>query len=126
MISLWKRKLALRITRKKEWVTYKGGQCSRCGYRGCVQALTFHHVDPALKRFYLTDGGGKIGAYGRGCRGRTKKEIFEELDRCILLCANCHAELHAGLWTIGELVQTSLLRLNQSGLTTVRNLCSLN
>jgi hypothetical protein len=96
----WKRKLTLRIIRKKEWVTYKGGKCTRCGYQSCVQALTFHHVNPELKRFYLTDGGQKLGAYGQGCRGRTKEEIYEELDKCALLCANCHAELHAGVWSL--------------------------
>jgi hypothetical protein len=97
------RKLDLRSTRKKAWVNYKGGQCARCGYHECAQALTFHHIDARLKGFYLTDGGQKLGDYGRGCRGRTRKEIYAELDKCLLLCANCHAELHAKVWAISSL-----------------------
>lgn len=67
-------------------VSYKGGQCERCGYRRCLEALDFHHLDPAQKDF------------GISSRGYTRSwdKVREELDKCIMLCANCHREAHAG------------------------------
>lgn len=94
-----KRKLDLRVTRKKEWVTYKGGKCSKCGYHECVQALTFHHVNPALKRFSISGGGDSRYDLSRGTAGRSREEIYAELDKCALLCCRCHSELHAGVWS---------------------------
>lgn len=66
---------------------YKGGQCMICGYRKCKRALTFHHVDPRTKSF------------GLSARGITRswEKVKAELDKCILLCANCHAEVHDGI-----------------------------
>ena len=66
-------------------VEYKGGKCERCGYNKCISALEFHHLDPSTKEFGLTGNTNGIE--------RQKKEA----DKCILLCANCHRELHAGL-----------------------------
>ncbi len=75
---------ALRKRRKIKYVEYKGGACNRCGYKKCMAALEFHHVDPSQKEFELT-------------RAMTlswdKAKI--ELDKCELVCANCHAEIHA-------------------------------
>jgi 5-methylcytosine-specific restriction endonuclease McrA len=99
-----KRKLALRAAQKKEWVSYRGGQCVTCGYDRCVQALVFHHVNPALKRFSISGGGDSRYDISQGSAGHTKTEILEELDRCVVLCGNCHGELHAGLWNIDELL----------------------
>ena len=66
-------------------VYYKGGKCEICGYNKCQSALEFHHKDPTKKEFEL----GKII--------RSKKTFFEEADKCHLLCANCHREVHAGI-----------------------------
>lgn len=65
-------------------VEYKGGKCYKCGYSKCIQALQFHHLDPSLKSFGLSQ------------KGITRKWslIEKELDKCQLLCANCHAETH--------------------------------
>ena len=66
-----------------------GRKCSNCGYDRCLDAIQFHHKDPATKKFEISDSiFGKSGNY-------TEKEIIEEVNKCLLLCANCHFELHA-------------------------------
>ena len=64
-----------------------GGRCARCGYSGPPAALHFHHLDPAAKTFHL------------GLRGasRSLDEARRETQKCLLLCANCHAEVEGGL-----------------------------
>lgn len=70
---------------KRMAVEYKGGCCSICGYNKCVAALQFHHIDPTLKDF----------AIGSDGETRSWERTRIELDKCILVCANCHAEIHA-------------------------------
>jgi hypothetical protein len=60
--------------------------CASCGYNRCVAALTFHHRDPAEKAFKI--GSGQISS-------RSWEKIEAEVEKCDVLCANCHAELHA-------------------------------
>jgi len=67
--------------RKKEFVELKGGKCERCGYNRCLGALEFHHMDPSKKEFQIS-------------KNRSLESMQEELDKCILLCANCHKEEH--------------------------------
>lgn len=69
---------------KEMAVEYKGGECSKCGYNKCVNALEFHHLDPNEKDF------------GIGTNGHTRswKRTRIELDKCIMVCANCHREIH--------------------------------
>lgn len=69
--------------RKIEAVDYKGGKCVRCGYNKYAGALDFHHLDPSTKDF-------SISKY-KNC---SFERIKSELDKCILLCRNCHAEVH--------------------------------
>lgn len=64
-----------------------GGKCKICGYDKCLTALDFHHLDPKTK-----DGG--ISYYIS--QGYANKAI-EEAKKCILVCRNCHAEIHEGL-----------------------------
>jgi hypothetical protein len=61
-----------------------GGKCSKCGYDKCMDALQFHHLDPSKKEFSL---GQK--------RQFTLSVLRKELEKCILVCANCHAEIHS-------------------------------
>ena len=68
-------------------IEYKGGKCKLCGYKKCVSALTFHHRDPSKKDF-------GIAANGHCWAWET---IKKELDKCILVCFNCHQEIHDGL-----------------------------
>lgn len=65
-------------------VEYKGGKCEICGYDKCIDALEFHHLDKKTKSF------------GIGC-GDTKslESLKKEADKCIMVCSNCHKELHA-------------------------------
>lgn len=65
-------------------VQYKGGKCEQCGYDSCIAALEFHHLDPNEKDFSIS---------GKGIT-RSFEKIKEELEKCVLLCANCHREAH--------------------------------
>lgn len=58
-----------------------------CGYHRSVAALQFHHLDPATKSFSLADRG----------YTRSLDRVREEARKCVLLCANCHTEVEAGL-----------------------------
>ena len=73
------------LARKLELIVICGGKCNRCGYARNLAALTWHHLDPALKTFNLDV---------RSLSNRNRDAIDEELRKCILLCANCHAETH--------------------------------
>ncbi len=64
-----------------------GGACVRCGFDEHVCALQFHHLDPAAKDF-------EIG--GRGLT-RAIERLRAEARKCVLLCANCHAAVEAGV-----------------------------
>lgn len=68
---------------KEKLVEYKGGKCERCGYDKCITALEFHHLDPREKDF-------GIGSKDVLSFEKCKKEV----DKCILVCANCHREIH--------------------------------
>lgn len=70
---------------KQMAVEYKGGACQKCGYNSCVDALDFHHINESEKEFGIANKG--------HCWGWDK--IKKELDKCILLCANCHREEHS-------------------------------
>lgn len=72
------------IQRKKlKMIVYKGSCCELCGYDKCINALQFHHLDPTTKEFNLS---GNSYSFDR---------CIPELDKCILVCANCHAEIHS-------------------------------
>jgi 5-methylcytosine-specific restriction endonuclease McrA len=66
---------------------HKGGKCIICGYKKSSKALEFHHRDPKTKEF------------GISMKGLTRswKKILKEIDKCELVCANCHREVHAGI-----------------------------
>lgn len=76
---------------KKRLIDLKGGCCKLCGYNRCFSALHFHHVNPFEKSFTISD------------KSRLDSDLKEELDKCILLCSNCHSEVHAGLIDIEHL-----------------------
>ena len=66
---------------------YKGGKCIVCGYNKTPWAMDLHHVDETKKEFSMS------------VRGLTRswERLKKEADKCVLLCANCHREVHAGI-----------------------------
>lgn len=68
---------------KQLGVEYLGGKCIKCGYNKCIWALVFHHRDPSKKEF-------TVGNY----YSRSWEKLKKELNKCDLLCANCHNETH--------------------------------
>lgn len=71
--------------RKQKIVDKMGGKCKKCGYNKCIAALQLHHVDPSTKDMDFAQ-----------MTRKSWDKIQEELEKCILLCANCHAEEHYG------------------------------
>ena len=69
---------------KELLVNYKGGKCEICGYDKCLGALDFHHLDPNEKEFSISSS----NIY------KNIDKLKEEVDKCILVCANCHREIH--------------------------------
>lgn len=72
---------------KQEMVDYKGGCCEICGYDKYIGALDFHHINPNEKDFTIA----KVRQY------KFDEVIKEELDKCMLVCSNCHRKIHGGL-----------------------------
>jgi DNA invertase Pin-like site-specific DNA recombinase len=71
-----------RKDKKRKLVEYKGGCCEKCGYDKCIDAFDFHHMDPNQKDF------------GISAKSYSFERLKKEVDKCILVCKNCHAELH--------------------------------
>jgi transposase len=67
-----------------------GGRCILCGYDRYAGALQFHHLDPSTKSFALSVQG----------VARSLEKARAEAAKCVLICANCHAEVEAGVATI--------------------------
>lgn len=70
-----------------------GGKCQCCGYDTCKDALAFHHIDPRQKDLSFGD-----------LRASPKSwdKVAAELRKCILVCHNCHSEIHAGVRELPE------------------------
>lgn len=71
---------------KKQCIEYKGGKCIVCEYDKYPGALEFHHLNPGEKDF-------TIGQY----KNRSFDNLKSELDKCVLLCSNCHREVEGGI-----------------------------
>jgi hypothetical protein len=85
-VSAWRRRTKARL------VAEAGGRCTLCGYDRHLGALEFHHRDPSEKRFSLS------------VRGVTRsiESLREEARKCVLLCANCHAEVEGGVASLAD------------------------
>tara|TARA_Y100000389_G_C17344726_1_gene455235 strand:- start:371 stop:1006 length:636 start_codon:yes stop_codon:yes gene_type:complete len=68
---------------KRNAIEYKGGKCEHCGYEKCDAAFDFHHKNPKEKDFGISMSGKRFGV-----------DIKRELDKCLLLCGNCHTAEH--------------------------------
>lgn len=80
-----------RIKSKQRMIEAFGSQCCICGYNKCNQSLAFHHLDPADKDLNI----GRVIA-----NPRKWETIVKELRKCVMLCHNCHSEVHAGVTVI--------------------------
>jgi hypothetical protein len=74
-----------------------GGKCQVCGYDRCINALQFHHVDPSTKEYEPT----------YVIMRMSWENAFKELKKCILVCSNCHAELHYQDLDISQIVEAA-------------------
>jgi hypothetical protein len=79
---------------KLKSVEYKGGKCEICGYNKCVEALHFHHLNPSEKHFGLSNKG----------LTRSWDKIKPEIDKCMLVCSNCHSEIHSNLIDLQSII----------------------
>jgi hypothetical protein len=77
--------------RKLKSIEYKGGKCSSCGYNKCPNVLEFHHRDPTQKEFE-----------GKELRQMSWDKVIKELDKCDLLCSNCHRERHYEIFSLNN------------------------
>jgi hypothetical protein len=73
----------------------KGDKCAICGYNKCARVLSFHHIDPSKKDFSLSEKG----------LTRSWEKIKEEIKKCVLLCANCHLEVHDGVTRLPKIIR---------------------
>jgi len=82
------KKAQLNYSLKTYWVTIMGGKCQRCGYNEFNSGLEFHHVNPNKK----------IAHPYKAINTNNKQKAASELDKCCLLCSNCHRTYEAGRW----------------------------
>lgn len=73
------------ITRKHRWFEvfkYKGAKCCHCGISDLhhPEIYEFHHIDPSLK----------VSSVSSLVSGASDETLYAEVDKCILVCANCH------------------------------------
>ena len=73
------------IKRKYEYILSRGGKCERCGYNKNIAALEFHHKHPEEKEFQID---------ARKFANTSMETLKKELDKCSILCSNCHREIH--------------------------------
>jgi transposase len=83
-VTRWRRRTKQRL------VEEAGGACLLCGYEKNPRALHFHHLDPKEKRYVISRHG-----HTRGFA-----EAQAEARKCVLLCANCHAEVEDHATTV--------------------------
>jgi hypothetical protein len=76
-------------------IEHKGSKCIACGYNKCIKALEFHHLDSKIKDFGISEKG----------YTRSWEKVKKELDKCILLCANCHREVHEGITQLSQVIE---------------------
>ena len=83
-----------------------GDRCQACRYNRCLKNLHFHHVDPTQKEFEISSGNGKSLA-----------RFQEEAKKCVLVCANCHGEIEAGVRKSPPTMEDRVRALREAPLT---------
>ena len=79
------------LEKRQKAIDYLGGKCQICDYNKHYGALEFHHLDPSIKD----------PKYGN-LRSWSWDRIVREIQKCVLLCANCHREVHAEVTSINK------------------------
>ena len=92
------RVVQMRRDTKRRAIDLFGGLCLACGSAHPPAALEFHHPDPSKKEFAISVD----GIY------RSWDKVQKELENCVMLCANCHAEIHAGVRVLDLAVHRTL------------------
>lgn len=87
-----------RRKRKINLMEVLGNKCCLCGYNKIPNSLEFHHINPNEKSFGIADNG--------ICRDL--ETDLAEIKKCILVCANCHREIHANLYTQNDLIEKQI------------------
>ena len=81
-----KNTITYRIRLKERLISVFDDKCAICGYNKCHSALEFHHINPELKNFTISQNTSKGW-----------QTLLEEAKKCVLVCSNCHREIHEGL-----------------------------
>ena len=75
----------MQISKEKKQIIYvMGGKCQLCGYDKCISALELHHLNPVEKEFNFAKQ-----------KNKAWEDLQGELKKCILVCSNCHKEIHS-------------------------------
>jgi len=78
----------VRRNNRKKLIDLHGGKCCICGYNKSISALDFHHKNEKEKDFGIAEGSRLKYSY---------KKLLEETKKCVLVCSNCHHEIHDGI-----------------------------
>ncbi len=92
-VKKWRKNTKIRL------IQAMGGKCSICGYDRSSSALEFHHTDPSQKSFTLGSARGSIINWSL---------LVEEAKKCVLLCSNCHREVHEGVAELPSIIPAFL------------------
>jgi hypothetical protein len=106
----------LRIIRKSAFVKALGSKCMLCTYDRCINSMHFHHVDESTKKFEVNNRNFQYKLF----------LILEELKKCILVCANCHGEIHADLISSEKINQVWEQCLIALSIFEGKNWCDMN
>ena len=82
---------------KLKLINYYGGKCILCNYNKCYQALEFHHIDESQKSFDISDKS-----------HYSFSQLKNEIDKCVLLCSNCHREVEYKITSLDNIRPLSL------------------
>lgn len=88
-VNKWRRSL------KERAVSYMGGKCVICGYHKYNGVLQFHH---------LRDKDFSLGQKGVT---RSWQSVKKELSKCVLVCTNCHIEIHNNIIDVNDYILDS-------------------
>ena len=70
---------------KRQAIYYKQGCCLFCGLKEPIASLDFHHINPQYKKKNISEF------------SSWSNDLIEELNKCALLCKNCHCKIHSGV-----------------------------